>query len=45
MNRQEALDKAYLGLMDQGEPSVKDFLCLYRGPNGAKCAIGMLIDD
>ena len=46
MNRQEALDKAYLGLMDQGCRSTNNKgSCLYRGPNGLKCIIGMLVDD
>ena len=46
MNRQEALDKAYLGLMDQGLPSVDEYgECAYRSPYGLKCIIGMLVDD
>ena len=47
MNRQEALDKAYLGIMDQGRCSIKKStgFCAYRGTGKAKCAIGWLIDD
>ena len=46
MNRQEALDKAYLGLMDQGLPSVDEYgECSYRTSGGLKCIIGFLVDD
>ena len=33
-------------ILEQGEPSLnKDGKCLYRGPNGLKCAAGHLISD
>ena len=44
---QEAFNKAYLGVMQQGRASVNisGRSCLYRGPDGAKCAVGFLIAD
>lgn len=32
-------------LLSQGERSEKDNRCLYRGPDGLKCAVGCLIND
>lgn len=33
-------------IVEQGRPSVNDKgVCLYRAPNGTKCAIGMVIAD
>lgn len=43
---QQAFDKAYLGLKAQGfERSHENEVCLYRGPDGKKCALGHLIPD
>ncbi len=47
---QEAFDIVYKHLLTQGERSMSideegEEQCLYRGPNGLKCAIGVLIDD
>lgn len=46
MNKQEIFDKVYTELSKQGVPSVDPYgNCLYRGPNGTKCAVGHLIPD
>jgi hypothetical protein len=46
MTPQEIFNTAYLAVIEQGRPSVKkDGDCAYRGVEGAKCAIGHLIDD
>lgn len=46
MNYQETLNKSYFGIINQGGPSIEeDGHCLYRGPNGRKCAIGQLIPN
>lgn len=46
MNRQEIFDRSCAGIVAQGGPSVsKNGKCLYRGPNGRKCAAGHLIPD
>lgn len=52
MNMQEIFDKAVGGVVAQGGPSsgvteelTAVCLCLYRGDNGRKCAVGHLIDD
>ena len=46
MTPQEMFDKAYLGVIAQGEKSTKpDGSCAYRGQNGSKCGIGHLIPD
>lgn len=47
MNRQEIFDKAWNGLKAQGFRRSADEhgSCLYRGPNGLKCAIGHCISD
>lgn len=43
---QQAFNKAYLGLKAQGfERSHENEACLYRGPDGKKCAIGHVIPD
>lgn len=46
-NIQETFDTIYKHLLDQGGKSVdRDTgICMYRGPNGTKCAIGCLIPD
>lgn len=45
MNKQEIFDKVYMELLKQKVPSMHNGRCLYRGPNGTKCAIGHLIPD
>jgi hypothetical protein len=47
LNKQEAFDKAARGIILQGGPSREDgsACCLYRGPDGRRCAIGHLIPD
>lgn len=48
MNNQEAFNKAYLGLMDQGAisgaPDGGFLQCQYLALDGNRCAIGMLFD-
>lgn len=47
MTDQEIFDKSVSGVLAQGGPSVSNsgYYCMYRGPNGRKCAAGHLIDD
>lgn len=51
MNNQEAFDKVVAHLKTQKKRSTESLSlkagdkCLYRGPNGLKCAIGCLIPD
>lgn len=46
MNNQEIFNKVWKGLKSQGwQRSVRGEKCLYRGPDGLKCAIGHLIPD
>lgn len=46
MNKQEMFDTAVLGILNQGGISIsEDGICLYRNPNGRKCAAGFLIPD
>ena len=42
---QTAFDVAYVHCMEQKERAVGNGLCVYRGPNGTKCAVGCLIPD
>ncbi len=45
---QEAFDKAVSGVIAQGCQSVNptdNTACMYRGKNGAKCALGHLLED
>ncbi|MGQ7794513.1 hypothetical protein ACUN0C_19080 [Faunimonas sp. B44] len=45
-NRQEAFDFVVRHLFKQGERAVAEGGgCLYRGPDGTKCAVGCLIPD
>ena len=45
-DKQEAFNAAWLGLKSQGfERSADGGLCMYRGPNGLKCALGWCIPD
>lgn len=51
MNNQEAFNKAVLGVVAQGGPSLvaphlgASSQCAYRAENGRKCAVGHLIED
>lgn len=46
MEKQEIFDKVYDALLKQGVASIdSNGSCMYRGPNGTKCAIGHLIPD
>lgn len=45
MNKQEIFDTVYKALLEQGEPSVNNGVCAYRGANGNKCAVGHMISD
>lgn len=45
ITQQEALEIAYNQYMKQGGPSRDIVGCLYRGPDGKKCAVGALIND
>jgi len=52
MNKQEIFDKVYLGLKSQGfkrsirvDDNNDDIVCMYRSPQGYKCAAGWLIPD
>lgn len=50
MTPQEVFDTAVNGVIAQGRPSATahsygGFACLYRGPNGLKCAAGHLFTD
>ena len=46
ITRQEVFDKALAHLRAQGQSSMRDDgYCLYRSPEGLKCAIGALVPD
>jgi len=45
VTNQEAFNKVVKHLLAQMKQSSKGDNCLYRGPNGTKCAIGCLIPD
>jgi hypothetical protein len=45
MTDQEIFDKVVTHLLTQNARSTDGRKCLYRGPNGNKCAAGCLIDD
>ncbi len=45
MTNQEIFDKVVAHLRKQNARSVMMLKCLYRGPNGLKCAVGCLISD
>ena len=45
LTKQDIFNISANGLLKQGKKSVDAHSCLYRGPNGLKCAIGMLIPD
>lgn len=42
--QQELFDKVYAAILAQG-PSFSGRECMYRSPNGAKCAAGLLLKD
>ena len=45
MTNQEAFTTVVLHLRKQGRPAREGFDCLYRAPDGCKCAVGALIPD
>jgi hypothetical protein len=45
MTRQELFDQTVRHLFTQGGPSFTTTGCLYRAPNGRKCAVGFWIPD
>ncbi len=45
MTAQEIFDTVVAHLRKQGRKSYDGRICLYRGPNGTKCAAGCLIPD
>ncbi len=46
MTSQEIFDTSVTALLKQGRRSVKPSgYCMFRGPNGTKCAVGHLIPD
>lgn len=45
MNRQHIFDEVVVALVAQGRPSMGNDSCMYRGPNGTRCAIGALIPE
>jgi len=45
LTKQDIFNIAANGLLKQGKTSKNSSSCMYRGPNGLKCAIGMLIPD
>lgn len=45
MSKQEIFTRVAVHLLRQGEPSMNSGQCQYRGPNGLKCAVGVLIPD
>lgn len=46
MTEQEVFNKVWDHIINQGEPSVNEVGdCLYRGPNGLKCAAGIFLTN
>lgn len=45
MTQQEIFDTVLFNLREQGRASMNGTDCMYRGGNGAKCAVGWLIPD
>jgi hypothetical protein len=50
MTKQQIMDKVALHLITQGKPArasygTGDYGCVYRGDDGAMCAVGCLIED
>ena len=44
-SKQETFDLVAAHLLVQNAKSEDSYACLYRGPNGRKCAVGVLIPD
>ena len=44
-DKQAILEATTMAIVTQGGPSYVDGSCKYRGPDGRKCAIGLLIAD
>jgi hypothetical protein len=45
MTNQEAFSKVKAGVNAQGGPAYNGYKCVYRAPDGKKCAAGQLIPD
>lgn len=45
MTNQEIFDKVSEFLIKQGKPCITDNGCVYRGPDGLKCAVGCVLPD
>lgn len=45
LTKQEIYDKVKAHLLAQGGPAMNDGTCVYRSPDGKKCAVGCLITD
>ena len=45
LTKQDIFNTAANGLLKQGKKSMDRSSCMYRGQNGLKCAIGMLMPD
>jgi hypothetical protein len=45
MKAQELFDKVVSFMIKQGKPSYKAGTCMYRGPEGTKCAVGCVLTD
>jgi hypothetical protein len=50
MTPQEVFDKTVEFLFEQGRPALEEWtendqICLYRGPDGTKCAVGLWMPD
>lgn len=47
---QDAFDKAYTGIINQGKPSIKidenrEYRCKYNGTDNTACGVGQLVDS
>jgi len=45
MDKQLIFDTAVNGIREQGKRAIKDTKCVYRAPDGCKCAVGHMIPD
>ena len=45
MSLQEIFDKSVGGVLAQGGLGMRHGVCLYRAPDGKRCAVGQLLDD
>lgn len=45
LSNQEIFDRVSSHLLTQGKPALRDGECVYRTPEGLRCAIGCLIPD